>query len=99
MIFAMAPGATEVVENVLHLFAEGHAAHALADADHERQGDEHGCSGTFHMCHCHSVVSFLTGASSPEVEAASEHRHDVLCSVDDTRADGCSAEMFRPPAA
>ncbi|MBT8451571.1 MAG: hypothetical protein KJO40_06365 [Deltaproteobacteria bacterium] len=99
MVYAMAPGASEIVENVFHLLAEGHAAHALADADHEPQGEEHGCSGTFHMCHCHSSVTFLTGTAAPEIEAASEHRQNARCDVDDLRAEGCRADMFRPPSA
>jgi hypothetical protein len=99
MIYFVAPSASEVVENVLHLVAEGHTAHAVADADHAPRGDEHGCSGTFHVCQCHSSVTFLSGTTAPEVEAASEHRQNVYRDVDDARAEGCRADMFRPPAA
>ncbi|MBT8464900.1 MAG: hypothetical protein KJO57_09450 [Deltaproteobacteria bacterium] len=99
MVYAMVPGASEIVENVSHLLVEGHAAHELADADHEPQGEEHGCSGTFHMCHCHTSVTFLTGTTAPEVASAPEHRQTVSWDVDDARADGCTADMFRPPSA
>ena len=99
MVYAMAPGTSEIVENVFHLLAEGHAAHELADADHAPQGEEHGCSGTFHMCHCHSSTTFVSGAGAPEVEAAAEHRQRLSWDVDDARAEGCRADMFRPPAA
>jgi hypothetical protein len=70
LICAMAPGAGEIVENVVHLLAEGRAAHELADADHAPQGSEHGCSGTFHRCHCHSSTAFVGDAEAPEIEAA-----------------------------
>lgn len=98
-MYAMAPGAGEIVENVFHLLAEGHAAHALADAAHEPQGEEHGCSGTFHMCHCHSSTTFVSGAGAPEVEAAAEHRQPVSWDVNDAHPEGCRADMFRPPSA
>lgn len=99
MVYAMAPGASEIAENVFHLLAEGHAAHALADADHEPQGEEHGCSGTFHMCHCHSSTAFVSGGEAPEVRAAIELCQRVSRDVDDARAEGCRADMFRPPSA
>lgn len=99
MVYAMTPGMSEIVEDVFHLLAEGQAAHESADADHEPQGEEQGCSGTFHICQCHSSVTFLTGTAPPEIAAASEHRQNARWGVDDLRAEGCRADMFRPPAA
>lgn len=57
LVLAMTPGLAEVVENVAHLAVSGHGAHAADQGpDHEPTGDEHGCSGTFHVCSCHSSV-------------------------------------------
>jgi hypothetical protein len=61
LIWGMAPGLAEVTENLGHLLATGHTAHAAGEgADHAPQGDEHGCSGAFHLCSCHpSLTSHL----------------------------------------
>ena len=99
LVYAMAPGAGETVENVLHLLSEGHAAHELADAEHAPRGDEHGCSGTFHLCHCHSSTAFVGDAEAPEVEAAAVDSRVIAWEVDDVRAEGCPYDMFRPPSA
>lgn len=99
LMYAMTLGSGEVVENALHLLSEGHAAHELADAEHAPRGAEHGCSGTFHLCHCHSSTAFVGDAETPEIEAAAEHRRLLSWELDDARAEGCPADMFRPPSA
>lgn len=55
------PGLVEGVENLWHLAEEGHAAHATSEGvDHDRSDDdEHGCTGTFHLCSCHHASSTL----------------------------------------
>jgi len=52
-LFVVFPGAGEAVENVVHLVAHGHTAHAGGTSDrHQTPGREHGCTGAFHVCHC-----------------------------------------------
>lgn len=47
------PNLAEAAENVWHLLATGHDAHdQQAGSDHAPEGDEHGCSGTYHLCTC-----------------------------------------------
>lgn len=59
LIWAITPGLAEVAENAWHLVVAGHQAHALdRGADHAPAGDEHGCSGTFHLCSCHHTLLF-----------------------------------------
>ena len=59
------PGALELLENVGHLVAEGHLAHAAASGDHqEPSGSEHGCTPIFHSCGCHASLVFV-GAQTP----------------------------------
>ncbi|MGD8317701.1 MAG: hypothetical protein PVH21_18045 [Myxococcales bacterium] len=99
LIYVITPGSSEIVENVLHLLSEGHAAHAVADAEHAPRGAEHGCSGTFHLCHCHSSTAFVGETEAPEIEAAAEHRQLISWEMDDARAEGCPVDMFRPPSA
>lgn len=65
LIWFVTPNLTEAVENVWHLFLSGHDAHAVElGADHAPEGDEHGCSGTYHLCSCcHTAL----GDSTPLV--------------------------------
>lgn len=54
LAWLLTPGLTEAAENLWHIAAAGHAAHAAAAGDeHAPRGDEHGCSGSFHLCACH----------------------------------------------
>jgi hypothetical protein len=58
LLWGLTPGLAEVTENVGHLLATGHTAHATdRGADHAPDGDEHGCSGAFHFCSCHQSLS------------------------------------------
>jgi hypothetical protein len=53
LVYLVTPSLTEAAENVWHLLSTGHDAHAVeAGSDHAPQGDEHGCSGTYHLCGC-----------------------------------------------
>jgi hypothetical protein len=52
-LFVVFPGAGEALENVVHVVAQGHVAHAGGTSDrHQPPGREHGCTGAFHLCHC-----------------------------------------------
>lgn len=62
LMYTMVPGASEFIENAWHLATEGHLAHAIDDAEHHPEDEEHGCSGAFHFCSCHTTPSFLGAA-------------------------------------
>lgn len=66
LVWALVPGLAEATENLWHLAAAGHVAHAAAAGeDHAPRGDEHGCSGSFHLCGCHhSTTPILADAVS-----------------------------------
>jgi len=58
LVLGLTPGLLEAAENVWHLAATGHSAHAPdRGADHSPAGDEHGCSGAFHLCSCHHSLA------------------------------------------
>jgi len=60
LLWAVAPGLGELLENSVHLAQEGHLAHAAPDGDqHDGSGPEHGCTGTVHLCSCCASLSFL----------------------------------------
>lgn len=53
LLLVLFPGAGEAIENAVHLVGFGHTAHAADTPDHhEPAGNEHGCSGMFHLCTC-----------------------------------------------
>ena len=53
LVWLLIPGLTEAAENVWHVATAGHSAHSAdAGADHAPDDDEHGCTGTFHLCTC-----------------------------------------------
>lgn len=87
LTWQLVPGLNEVAENVWHLAREGHGAHALADAEHSPDDEEHGCSGVFHLCPCH--------ASSPGV--ATRAARLPLGSLVDERPATESFRRFEPP--
>ena len=95
----MVPGMTEIVENIVHLAQNGHLAHAIDDAQHAPEGDEHGCSGTFHLCQCHSSASFLSFSIRVDMRELLYYSNALPRLTDDLGADGYLSAVFRPPIA
>ena len=98
VIYLMTPGTGELAENIVHLVMTGHTAHSIDVPDHEPKGDEHGCSGTFHVCPCHTSISFLLGMKAEAAEARTT-RSFLHWPADDAKADGYPTSLFRPPIA
>ena len=99
MVYLMTPAMGEITENVVHLFTEGHTAHAMLDQEHEPSGDEHGCSVSFHLCQCHGALCFLPSAS---VQLDERDRPSVAPIPQPTRQpipSGHLLGVFRPPIA
>jgi hypothetical protein len=97
VIYLMVPGANETLENLVHLAIHGHGAHAVDDADHDFGESEHGCSGPYHLCACHSSLPF----QAPSVDRG---LRPVLAAqalaVDGGLfqfGDGYALALFRPP--
>ncbi len=65
LAISMIPGIFEVLENAAHLVGEGHLAHleSATTDHHEPVGPEHGCTQIFHVCACHTSMTFLTPTS------------------------------------
>lgn len=69
LVWSLTPGLNELAENLWHLAVSGHTAHAIEQGnDHAPEGDEHGCSGTFHLCGCHH---------SPPTELVRRHHANI----------------------
>ncbi len=99
MMYLMTPGSGELTENIVHLVMNGHTAHALDDADHQPEDDEHGCSGPYHVCQCHTSTGFLAGVGDVRLGAAFAAGARLSWGAEDAKADGCLAGVFRPPIA
>jgi hypothetical protein len=99
LAYLMVPGAGELTESVIHLIDTGHIAHALDDEAHDFDGDEHGCSGPFHLCACHASVPFDVRNRQPAVAAPNLLDEPLPWELDDARADGYRTGVFRPPIA
>lgn len=90
----------EVIELAVHLVQHGDLAHGERDG-HERSAlgsDEHGCTGTFHLCGCH------TASATTPAEAAAHALHypttRLTCFSSSGRDGlGATAPPIRPPIA
>lgn len=97
LVWTLTPGLAEVAENVWHLATTGHAAHAVEQgADHEPVGDEHGCTGPFHLCSCHHSQAFDL---LPALEALRQgpQRRAVTSATPDLPLDPTLPRLDRPP--
>lgn len=90
----------ELIELAVHLVEHGDLAHGERDG-HERSAlgsDEHGCTGTFHLCGCHTASA--TAAAEHRVQA--HHypiSHAVCFSAGGRDGLGATAPPIRPPIA
>lgn len=96
---ALTPGLGEVVENAWHLVAAGHAAHASQEGPgHAPAGDEHGCSGAFHLCSCHhSLASDLI--PTPAGPRPRGPREETVLAAAETFLEPDLPGLDRPPRA
>lgn len=100
LVYLLAPGAAEMTEYAVHWAQHGDSAHA-DDAGHE-QGDgtdEHGCSGSFHMCLCHHGAGFVTSPAPLAVVAATIRHRVVSFWRHRTPSSVAAGDIFRPPIA
>lgn len=96
LVYLMTPMAAEITENLLHLVANGHTAHAVADEEHQPDDPEHCCSGPTHVCGCCHSTSFVAPIGE-ELAPAPASVAGLPCGPDVARADGYLAGVFRPP--
>tara|TARA_R110002096_G_scaffold361075_3_gene554182 strand:+ start:84757 stop:85089 length:333 start_codon:yes stop_codon:yes gene_type:complete len=97
--YMMAPGVSELSENAVHLVIHGDTAHS-GEADHEESTstDEHGCSGSFHVCSCcHATIDLSRKpVSEPGIMTVT---NQGTMSPDPMLDNGFRHGVFRPPIA
>jgi len=98
LLWALVPGAGELLENAVHLAESGHLAHAAPDGDHhDGSGPEHGCSGTVHLCSCCASLSFLPARVTAQVPDEGSSQFTVHTPADVFTT--CVGDIDRPPRA
>jgi hypothetical protein len=100
LVYLLAPGAAEMTEYAVHWVEHGDGAHA-DDAGHEQRDgtDEHGCSGTFHMCLCHHGAGAVTSPAAVAVVAAAFRDRVIPFWRHRTPSSVAAGDIFRPPIA
>ena len=94
----MTPGLAEAAENLWHFARVGHTAHAQdAGEDHAPDGDEHGCSGTFHLCSCHHSPPTVLALAPATRQLAPVEQSSLRNETSSPGPDLPS--LFRPPRA
>jgi hypothetical protein len=99
LLFAMTPASGEILENAVHLVLAGHAAHALPDDGHQPDEPEHGCSGPFHICACHSPTPLTASRVTTVFGTLAPRESEVAGSTESGPVDGYLNGVFRPPIA
>lgn len=96
---AMWPGLSALVELTAHAAEHGDLAHA-GDDEHDGKPlgeDEHGCSGTFHLCPCHHSPSAVAAAAMTGVSVAAMTEMRVPLAPPYQLGMGMAAPPTRPP--
>ena len=96
LLWVIFPGSLEATENLAHILANGHLAHAEEAGDsHSDPGPEHGCNGVFHLCSCHLTPLGRLTDSQLAPTITDEHALPVDRSSD--RAFGHQHDIEHPP--
>ena len=96
---AMWPGLSELVELTVHAAEHGDVAHA-GDDEHEGAPlgeDEHGCSGTFHLCPCHHSPPAVAALAAVVLDAAARTELSASIAPPNQPGMGIAAPPTRPP--
>ena len=101
LVLAMWPGLSELVELAQHAVEHGDIAHDQSD-EHDSAPlgeDEHGCSGTFHLCPCHSPTPAMASADTVRVPAGETIEACAQLTPSYQVGLGLAAPPTRPPIA
>ncbi|MGN6106015.1 MAG: hypothetical protein ACTHU0_12985 [Kofleriaceae bacterium] len=100
LALSIVPSAMELVELVVHWAEHGDLAHAERDRHDTAPlgADEHGCSGTFHLCSCHTVNA-VPPALAPVVNRTDCDGRSTSTVALDRAGEGAPAPPIRPPIA
>lgn len=98
LVLSTLPSTMELVEAVVHWVEHGDAAHGDGHASVGMGADEHGCSGTFHVCRCHTA-NVITPAVAVVPCAISHVDREASFELRSRVGLGAMAPPIRPPIA
>lgn len=101
LVLAIVPVSGEVVELAVHWVTEGDVAHVAGDAHDTAPlgADEHGCSGLFHLCACHTAQATPAPAVAAAAHPAPACGRVVARAPLPDRGRGAPPPTIRPPIA
>lgn len=97
LVVALWPGAGELIEQTVHVVQYGDLPH---DDDHGATPlgqDEHGCSGTLHLCQCHQPAPIITSGAVVSIARIDAKRPSVVLAPVVRAGVGMTAPPTRPP--
>lgn len=99
LVVALWPGASELIEQTVHAVEHGDLAHDSGD-EHDSTPlgqDEHGCSGTLHLCQCHQPAPVITASGAVVVASVDAEQATVVLAPVARIGVGVTAPPTRPP--
>ncbi len=102
MLWLMMPGAVALAQDGLHWLVEGHTVHdSAAGHEHNESGsDEHGCSGPYHFCGCHTSAPFVASSVlDPRTPATQPPKANQIAGLGSPIPSLHLDPLFRPPIA
>lgn len=89
----------ELIEVAVHVIKHGDLAHADSHEEDEAPlgADEHGCSGTFHLCPCHHGSAATTPAIVVSLQTFDSSRLVAIFAPLDRTGEVTEAPPIRPP--
>jgi hypothetical protein len=93
LLYSMTPASAEIAQQLVHVVTEGHFANEHAAHTEDK---EHGCSGPYHLCVCHSTVVFVVSVTLTDNEPIIG-TETVVLGLEQAEEDGHSRSVFRPP--
>lgn len=98
LMLSVVPSTMELVEAAVHWIEHGDSAHGDGHDSSALGTDEHGCSGTFHLCHCHSA-NVIASSVIVNLNAYSFLDHEERFEPVSHVGLGAMAPPIRPPIA
>ena len=100
MLILMFPGSLELIQDSVHWVLDGHTLHE-SKPEHNDHGpsEEHSCSGTYHVCMCHSSTLFIARSTVHTSFLRSSHQCEVIEFADEPCPSAYLDRLFRPPTA
>ncbi len=98
LVLSIVPSTMELVEAVVHWAEHGDSAHGEGHDSSALGTDEHGCSGTFHLCPCHTA-NVMTPSVVVDVSVYSFLDHQACFEPAYRVGLGATAPPIRPPLA